>query len=105
MYGTVIQITMTPEQLSQLLDDRLSKALADYTPPTPKGSNLPELLTRKQAAEALQVSLTTLHEWSKDTNDRSAILIPLKLHGRVRYRRADVLSALKESRRFKSSTV
>ena len=105
MYGTVIQITMTPEQLSQLLDDRLSQALANYTPPAPQGSNLPELLTRKQTSEALQVSLTTLHEWSKDTSDRLAILIPLKLHGRVRYRKTDVLAALKESRRFKSSSI
>ncbi|WP_461108756.1 helix-turn-helix domain-containing protein [Spirosoma koreense] len=101
MYGTVIQLTMTPDQLSQLFDERLAKALANYTPPTPEGANLPELLTRRQAAETLQVSFTTLHDWAVDTEERPAVLVPLKINGRVRYRRSDVLAALKESRRFK----
>ena len=105
MYGTVLQLTMTPEQLGQLFDERLNKALANYTPPAPEGSDLPELLTRRQTAERFQVSLTTLHDWAKDTDDRPAVLVPLKINGRVRYRRADVLAALKESRRFKSVKV
>jgi hypothetical protein len=95
---------MTPEQLSQLFDERLAKALANYTPTLPETSPLPELMTRRQTAETLQVSLTTLHDWAKDTGDRPAILIPLKINGRVRYRRTDVLAALKETRRFKSTT-
>ena len=102
MYGTVIQLTMTPEQLGQLFDERLAKALANYAPPASEGAPLPELLTRRQTAETLQVSFTTLHDWGKDTDDRPAVLVPLKINGRVRYRRTDVLAALKESRRFKS---
>jgi len=102
MYGTVIQIAMTPEQLGQLFDEHLAKAFANYIPPPPVGAELPELVTRKQTAQQLQVSLTTLHEWAKDTEDRAAILVPLKINGRVRYRRADILAALKEVRRFKS---
>ena len=105
MYGTVLQLTMTPEQLGQLFDERLNKALANYTPPAPEGSTLPDYLTRRQTAETLQVSLTTLHDWAKDSDDRPAVLVPLKINGRVRYKRADVLAALKESRRFKSSTI
>ncbi|RIV27381.1 DNA-binding protein [Fibrisoma montanum] len=103
MYGTVIQITMTPEQLTQLLDERLANALANYTPPKPEGAVLPDLMTRKQTAETLQVSLTTLNDWAKDRDDRPAILIPRKINGRVRYHRADVLAAMKESRRFKQN--
>lgn len=105
MYGTVLQLTMTPEQLGQLFDERLNKALANFIPPAPEGSNLPELLTRRQTAETLQVSLTTLHDWAKDTEERPAVLVPLKINGRVRYQRANVLAALKETRRFKSSKV
>lgn len=101
MYGTVVQITMTPEQLGQLFDERLQKALANYTPPAPEGSDLPELLTRRQTSYTLQVSLTTLHDWAQDTHERPAVLLPLKINGRVRYRRADVLAALKQPRRFK----
>lgn len=103
MYGTILQLTMTPEQLGQLFDERLNKALANFTPPAPEGSDLPELLTRRQTAERLQVSLTTLHDWAKDTDDRPAVLVPRKINGQVRYQRADVLAALKEVRRFKTS--
>ncbi len=100
---TVIQ--MTPEQLTSLFDERLTRALANYTPPAPVGSQLPELLTRRQTAETLQVSLTTLHDWAQDKEDRPAVLIPQKINGRVRYRREDVLAALKDVRRFKSPTL
>ncbi|WP_080059240.1 helix-turn-helix domain-containing protein [Spirosoma aerolatum] len=103
MYGTQILIHLTPEQLGDLVEQRIAKALASYTPPLPEGSDLPELLTRKQTAQKLQVSLTTLHFWAKDTDERPAILVPVKANKQVRYRRADVLAVLKESRRFKSS--
>lgn len=101
MYGTVTQIQITPDQLTELIRGAVRSELANYTPPTPEGSNLPEYLTRRQTAETLQVSLTTLHDWANDSEDRPAVLVPLKINGRVRYKRADVLSALKESRRFK----
>jgi hypothetical protein len=103
MYGTITTIQVTPDQLTELVRGAIRSELANYIPPAPVGSDLPELLTRRQTSERLQVSLTTLHDWSKDAPDRGAILIPLKINGRVRYRRADVMNALKESRRFKSS--
>ncbi|GAB3314791.1 hypothetical protein GCM10027299_03380 [Larkinella ripae] len=103
MYGTVTQIQVTPDQLTELVRGAVRQELANFTPATPADSNLPDLLTRKQASEKLQVSLTTLHDWAKDTDDRPAVLIPLKINGRVRYRKADVLAALKESRRFKAA--
>ncbi|RAJ95423.1 helix-turn-helix protein [Larkinella arboricola] len=103
MYGTVTQIQVTPDQLTELIRGAVRQELANYTPPAPEELNLPDLLTRRQAAEKLQVSLTTLHDWAKDTDDRPAVLIPLKINGRVRYRRTDVLAALKESRRFKAA--
>ncbi len=103
MFQQVIQINLTPDQLGELVQKAVRSELANYTPPAPEGSDLPEWLTRKQAAEWLQVSLTTLHDWAKDTDDRPAVLVPLKINGRVLYRRADVLAALKESRRFKTA--
>lgn len=104
MYGTVTQIQITPDQLTELVRGAVRSELANYTPPAPKGADLPDLLTRRQTAETLQVSLTTLHEWAKDTDERPAVLIPRKINGRVRYQRADVLNALKETRRFKSAS-
>ena len=103
MFGTVTQIQVTPDQLTELVRGAVRSELANYTPPAPEGSTLPEYPTRRQTAETLQVSLTTLHDWSKDTDDRPAVLVPIKINGRVRYRRADVLAAMKESRRFKSA--
>ena len=94
---------MTPEQLTELFDSRLAKALATYTLPVPIGSQLPEYMTRRQTAETLHVSLTTLHSWANDSDERPAVLVPQKIGGRVRYHRADVLAAMKEHRRFKSA--
>ena len=103
MYGTITQIQVTPDQLSELVRVAVRSELANYSPPAPVGPDLPDLLTRKQTATLLQVSLTTLYEWSRATDERAAILQPQKINGRVRYRRADVLAALKETRRFKPS--
>jgi len=104
MYGTITQINVTPDQLTELVRVAVRSELANYTPPAPIGADLPDYLTRKQTASTLQVSLTTLHDWAKDTDDRAAVLIPLKVAGRVRYQRADVLAALKETRRFKQTS-
>ena len=100
-FGTYTQIQVTPDQLTELVRVAVRSELANYTPPAPIGADLPDYLTRKQTASTLQVSLTTLHDWAKDTDDRPAVLVPLKVAGRVRYQRADVLAALKESRRYK----
>ena len=101
MYGTVTQIQISPDQLTELVRGAVRSELATYTPPAPEGSELPELLTRRQTSDALQVSLTTLHDWAQDTHDRPAVLLPLKINGRVRYRRTDVLAALKQPRKYK----
>ena len=103
MYGTITQIHVTPDQLTELVRGVIRSELANYTPPAPVGSDLPDLLTRKQTAAVLQVSMTTLHSWSLDTTDRPAVLIPQRMGGRIRYHRADVLATLKEQRRFKST--
>ena len=102
MQNLTIHLQPTPELIDSFRAVVRSE-LANYTPPAPVGTDLPEYLTRRQTAETLQVSLTSLWDWAKDTEDRGAILVPLKINGRVRYRRADVLAALKESRRFKST--
>lgn len=102
MQNITIHLQPTPELLDSFRAV-VRQELANYVPPTLKGADLPEYLTRKQTKEVLQCSYTTLHEWAKDTDDRPAILVPLKVGGRVRYRRDDVIAALKESRRFRSS--
>lgn len=102
MYSSVTQITVTPDQLAELVRGVVRTELANFTPPAPAGFDLPDLLTRRQTADTLQVSLTTLHDWATDTTDRPAVLLPVKINGRVRYRKTDVLAALKQPRRFRS---
>lgn len=103
MYGTVTQIQVTPDQLTELVRVAVRSELANFTPPAPTGADLPDLLTRRETADYLRVSLTTLHEWAKDTDDRPALLVPRQMNGRVRYRREDVLTLQKEHRRFKTN--
>ena len=102
-YQAQIIIQLTPEQLGELVRGAVRQELATYTPPVPIGSQLPEYMTRRQTAETLHVSLTTLHSWANDSDERPAVLVPQKIGGRVRYHRADVLAAMKEHRRFKSA--
>lgn len=104
MYSTTTQIQLTPDQLAELVRTVIRTELADYTPPAP-AVLLPEYLTRKQAARTLQVSLNTLNNWAKDTDERKAILVPQKVATRVRYKREEVLKVLKENRRFKDRIV
>ena len=100
MQNITLHLQPTPELIDSFRAVVRSE-LANYTPPAPEGLDLPDLMTRRQTSETLQVSLTTLHDWATDTDDRPAVLIPLKINGRVRYRKTDVLAALKQPRRFK----
>jgi excisionase family DNA binding protein len=56
-----------------------------------KTSPTPELITRKETAKLLGVSLPTLNEWTKN-----GTLPAQRIGTRVRYNRADVYSSLKD---------
>jgi excisionase family DNA binding protein len=56
----------------------------------------PELLTRKATAELLGVSLPTLHAWT-----RKGVLPAQTIGTRVRYRKTDILNALKDVKPLK----
>lgn len=92
MYQHTIQINLTPDQLGELVRGAVRSELATYTPPLPQHPDLPDYLTRKETAALLRISLVTLFEWSRTTNDRKQVIEPLHVNGRVRYRRADVLA-------------
>lgn len=58
--NTVIQITMTPDELSRQITEAVRVALSQV-------ESKPDdtLLTRKQAAKYLNISLPTLNKWEK----------------------------------------
>lgn len=92
---------ITPDQFGELIEERAYrgtlKALAEATPFAPAPSDLPEFLTRKETALLLRISLVSLHGWSKN-----GVLQSLSVHGRIRYRRVDVLACLHEVKNGKT---
>ncbi|WP_204345551.1 helix-turn-helix domain-containing protein [Psychroserpens algicola] len=53
-------------------------------------SNIPDILTRNQVAEMLQVSKVTLNNWAKNK-----VLIPYSIGTRVYYRKEDIFNSMK----------
>lgn len=51
-----------------------------------------EVLTRKETAELLGVSLVTIHDWS-----RSGIIHPYKLGNRTYFKRSEIMEVLNQS--------
>lgn len=105
MTGTQIVINnMTPEDVSLMLkgivEATLQTELSKFAQQQEMTSTLPEYLTVKRTAEVLGISRQALQLWSKDTDKRSAVLVPFKIGGSVRYKRGDVLNAFREMRRF-----
>ncbi len=90
------------EQLAQVLTDRLTERLSKQAENKEKDvrNDVPELLSRKQAAKLLGISLPTLALWSSDTPDRSALITAYRFGRTVRYHKADVLNSLKVRKKF-----
>jgi len=83
-------IVTTPEQLRSIVFAAVqdcTKTLA----PSPQPINSERLLTRKETAKKLQISLQTLHDWSKRGLLKSYII-----GGRVFYKESEIDSALTE---------
>jgi hypothetical protein len=93
----VILSPITPAELGELVSAAMQTVLQAWTPPPADfGANIPEFPTRKQTKEILQVSYVSLNQWSK-----SGILPTVKIGSRVRYKKSDVLAALKDVRNLK----
>lgn len=94
----VVLISMPVNDLQTLIIDCVNACLKHYSPPPSQSelSDLPDFLTRKQAAKMLSVSLGTLDTWTKEGR--------IKKHragGIVRFRKDELLAnfkSLKDSR-------
>lgn len=95
--ATPAVIVTTPDQLRRIVDDSVVAALANWTPPSEPGplDHLPELLTRKEAAELLGVSRPTLDQWAK-----SGKINKYHLDGLVRLRKSELVMSLKNLRKY-----
>ena len=81
-------ISITPEQLEEIINNAMDKKLADlkehFQPKEPA-----EWLTRYEVRDLLKINLTTLHVWTKKGK-----LKPYGLSHRVYYKRHEVEQAL-----------
>jgi hypothetical protein len=104
MQQTWITIPVTIDEMRQMwredMRSEMKAGLIEHKPHS-ESPNLPEFLTRKEAAQLFRISLVTLHDWSRDINDRPAIINPIRLNGRVRYKRDDVLALLDNSPKYR----
>ncbi|MCT4118349.1 helix-turn-helix domain-containing protein [Elizabethkingia anophelis] len=88
MENNFIQFSqITVEELGQFIEEKIASAIKKHTI-TSKSEERP-LYTRKETADLLDVSLTTLHNWNK-----AGILNAKKMGSRVYYSKEDVMALL-----------
>lgn len=82
-----ISFDQLQESIKTIVSAELKNAVSELTT---KREIEPELITRKETAEILGVSLPTLHEWTK-----KGVLPAKRIGSRIRYERTAVFDALK----------
>lgn len=91
MAKTVISITFTPDELSELIRTVVEQTVRPMIEEAVKPPHSPKLLTRKETARFLGVSLPTLHEWTVGGRIKAN-----RIGSRVRYYQTDVETALQQ---------
>lgn len=74
------------EKLSQI-EIELQNIKTDYQPKEPI-----ELMTRQEVADFFQISLVTVHDWTK----KGILLSGYRIGHRIRYKRSDIVKSLEE---------
>lgn len=68
---------------------KIKEVVKDLLPEPQSQTTTDRLLTRKEVCEMLQVSLVTIHNWTK-----SGILNPYRIGNKLRFKESEVLEAL-----------
>ncbi len=84
-------ITLSTDDLENIIKKSVSEVLQESGRPQRQTAEQPEYYTRKQTADKLHISLTTL-----DTYTRLGILNAVKVGHRVLYRSVDINESLTE---------
>jgi excisionase family DNA binding protein len=80
--------TVTETELREIIKQQVEEVIKTTSTPQPVNN---ELLTRKQVADLLGISLVTLHDWTK-----RGIVPALRIGTRIRFKQVDVMAALQE---------
>jgi DNA-binding transcriptional regulator YhcF (GntR family) len=91
----LILSTHTTEELTGLISQAVREAVKNLqlTPPTTQGE---KLLTRRETADKLKISLVTLNDWSK-----RGLIQSYLIGGRVLYKEHEILASLHQVRSLK----
>ena len=84
----ILVIQLTLQELKEVIYDVVKLSLSEFKEEFRKEQQV-ELLTRKEVAEMLRISLPTLHQWTKVGK-----LKGYKKSGRVYFKRNEVINAL-----------
>ncbi len=88
------------DELRNLIAETVRAEIQTHIPaPAEPFADFPELLTRRQTAQLLGVSLATLDNWTA-----SGRLRKHRIAGAVRFRKSEVLAALDNLQRFQRAT-
>ena len=88
-----ISFEQLQNSIQTIVSNEVQRAINALTPPA---DDTPELLTRKQTAQILGISLVTLNVWTKNG------IIPAKrIGGSVRYEKHTVYDSLKDIKTLK----
>jgi excisionase family DNA binding protein len=89
----LVPLDYMESRLSDLFDQKVNTIISAIHPEQKQD----ELLTRKEAAKVLGVSLHTLNEWTKAGRVQG-----YRIASRVRYKRAELESSLKQIKSVKA---
>ncbi len=92
MISTILN-NVSATELKDLISESVRKELENLHN-TPKQET--ELLTRKEVAEILSISLVTLNDWTK-----RGLIPALRIGSRIRYNKANVLESLRQVKTLK----
>jgi hypothetical protein len=88
-------ILTTPEQLQGIIFGAVQEAIKAM-PPAKAESQTEKLLTRKETADKLKISLVTLNDWSK-----RGLLSSYLIGGRVLYKESEIEASLHQVKTVK----
>lgn len=90
----LILSTYSPEEITGIIQNAIKEAIkGNFLPSIPTSE---KLLTRKETAEKLKISLVTLNDWTKRGIVQSYII-----GGRVLYKESEVVESLNEVKTVK----
>ena len=94
---TIVTTEISIEELAELISEKLIDKIEHYLKEVNKSQN-ELLLTRKEVAKYLRVSITTIHHWME-----YEILDPIRIGNRVYFKKQDILD-LVEKRKHSNLT-